>query len=153
LFADLFVENNREKNRSSSSAIGSHLSFFFSASSSSCPQDKSSGIVFPAPILEPSSWIPKTAFEPVNTTKEPFRRIFVDMFTISGRVAHVSRVISLHPGFFDCYFSTLSFVMREPGPLQISWRWYIALLVRRGNVGGILLSLQASRHLSFLACM
>jgi sestrin len=100
----------------------------FSAFIEQVDKDKSSGIVFPAPILEPSSWIPKTAFEPVNTTKEPFRRIFVDMFTISGRVAHVSRVISLHPGFFDCYFSTLSFVMREPGPLQISWRWYIALL-------------------------
>ena len=104
----------------------------FDINTFSVMQEKISGITFPRPQSIPSYWIPMSSFSPIDTELEPFNRIFVDTYLITGRVSHLNRVLCLHPSFFEKYFATLNFIMRAEGPLPVPWRWYIAILVSEG---------------------
>lgn len=86
------------------------------------------GITIPQSITIPSTFIRKSLFQPVNTTDKTYKKIFVDLFLTTGRVSHLSRVMSIHPTYFEKFWATFAFVMTEPGPLPLSWRNYIAIL-------------------------
>ncbi|PRP84687.1 sestrin-like protein [Planoprotostelium fungivorum] len=79
-------------------------------------------------ILVPSSFIPKSEFPAVNTTDPKLRNIFGEIFYTTGRVSHLNRIIALHSTYFERYYEAYNFIMREPGPLPLSWRNYIAIL-------------------------
>lgn len=90
---------------------------------------QSGDVSIPKAIESPSFFIPKTFFPSVDTEDEVFHRLFVDAFLQAGRVSHLNRVMALHPSYFERYYTTYNFIMRESGPLPFEWRNYIAILV------------------------
>jgi len=87
-----------------------------------------SGIGTPKLRKSPSLFISKSFFLPVNTKDPHLRQYFVDLFLQTGRVSHLNRVLLTHHSYFEKYYSCLSFIMRDTGPLPFDWRHYIAIL-------------------------
>jgi len=79
-------------------------------------------------ISPPSNFLPEELFPPVNSKDEHLHQLFVDIFLLTGRVNHLNRMMVLHTSYFEKYYEAFNFIMREPGPLPLDWRNYIAIL-------------------------
>jgi hypothetical protein len=51
-------------------------------------------------------------------------------FFLFGRVPHYQRLMSCFPEYWSQHLKTIVKLMQEPGPLLVSWRHYLAFLVR-----------------------
>lgn len=79
-------------------------------------------------IPNPSYFIPSKYFPPVYEAEGEYLSIYIDIFLQSGRVSNLNRVLALHPTYFVKYYAAYNFIMRDDGPLPLSWRNYIAIL-------------------------
>eukprot|EP01117_Protostelium_nocturnum_P013273 TRINITY_DN4941_c2_g1_i2.p1 TRINITY_DN4941_c2_g1~~TRINITY_DN4941_c2_g1_i2.p1 ORF type:complete len:412 (-),score=122.25 TRINITY_DN4941_c2_g1_i2:199-1434(-) len=88
-------------------------------------------------------------FPSVDTEEEKIHHIFSEIFFTSGRVSHLNRVVSLHITYFEKYYETFNFVMREPGlPLPLSWRNYIAIISAARHRSRWLINIQETEFLA-----
>lgn len=65
---------------------------------------------------------------PITTTLEPQSTLFKNLFLITGRVTNLSRIICWHPTYYEKYFQTYNYIMREDGPIPFYLRHYIAVI-------------------------
>jgi len=63
-----------------------------------------------------------------STADDTTLQIYIDIFLHSGRVSSVVRMMAHHPSYLKAYVDTYRGIMRSPGPLAQSWRFYIALM-------------------------
>src|SRR5690606_11940186 len=76
-----------------------------------------------------SYFIPNSAIVPIDTTDAVVRGLFADIFYQTGRVSHLDRILAWHPSYLEIAHRTYNLIMRDPGPLQLHIRNYIAILV------------------------
>eukprot|EP01102_Stenamoeba_stenopodia_P005015 TRINITY_DN15515_c0_g1_i1.p1 TRINITY_DN15515_c0_g1~~TRINITY_DN15515_c0_g1_i1.p1 ORF type:complete len:595 (-),score=85.03 TRINITY_DN15515_c0_g1_i1:166-1950(-) len=96
----------------------------------------------PAGIPSPSNFIPRSFFEPINTTKEPLAELYRNTFIESGRVPHYVQLMCCHPSFYELYSKTYDLIMSDDGQLPIPWRHYIAILAAAQHDCNYLVRLQ-----------
>jgi len=72
---------------------------------------------------------------PIDTKNEPVATIFKEIFLETGRVNHIDRILAWHPSYFAKFMEMYDLMMKEPGPLPLHFRNYIAILVRQCRAG------------------
>eukprot|EP00029_Vermamoeba_vermiformis_P011999 TRINITY_DN6809_c0_g1_i1.p1 TRINITY_DN6809_c0_g1~~TRINITY_DN6809_c0_g1_i1.p1 ORF type:complete len:587 (-),score=186.20 TRINITY_DN6809_c0_g1_i1:209-1969(-) len=85
------------------------------------------GIQCPNPSSGPSVFFPKSVV-PIDTKEEPVATFFKQIFLETGRVSHIDRVLAWHPSYFTKFMEMYDLMMKEPGPLPLHLRNYIAIL-------------------------
>lgn len=55
--------------------------------------------------------------------------LFEDIFIATGRVCNLDLVLALIPDFMQAFSNAYFFIMRENGPLPVTWRNYLGILV------------------------
>ena len=63
-------------------------------------------------------------------------------FPTSGRVNHYQRVMAYHRSYLDMFYTSHSFVMKEPGPVPVVWRQYIGIMAASRNKSAYFCKLQ-----------
>lgn len=57
--------------------------------------------------------------------------LYREMFFHDGRCSHMVQLMMCFPEYLESFVRTLHFVMRCDGPLPLSWRSYIGIMVCR----------------------
>ncbi|GAM28674.1 hypothetical protein SAMD00019534_118500 [Acytostelium subglobosum LB1] len=94
------------------------------------------------PKQRTTSFIKESKLTPLNTSDETTKQLFQEVFMQSGRVNRVVRLLGWHPQYLDKFLSSYNKVMRDPGPLPLFWRNYIAILTASRYNCTYLVSLQ-----------
>lgn len=56
--------------------------------------------------------------------------LYKEMFFHDGRCSHMVQLIMCFPDFLESFIRTLHLIMRCDGPLPLTWRSYVAIMVR-----------------------
>jgi len=94
-----------------------------------------------------SIFFPPEDIVPIDTEDEVLLRIFRDRFLMTGRVSHLARILAWHPGYLERFSKTIDFIMRDSGPLPLSWRNYLAILGASRHRSEYIISLQEQEFL------
>lgn len=95
----------------------------------------------------PSRFVPEAELVPPSPGDEQVRHLFEDVFASSGRLTHLDRVLGWHPTFLRAFTRTMSFVMREDGPLPATWRHYLAIMASSRYACAYLVDVQGKEFL------
>lgn len=90
--------------------------------------DREGSLLPPRPNPQPSVFISKNHFVPINTDDQVKRKLYIECFLQNGRVSHLDQIICLHPSYFEKYLSVYNLIMRHDGPIPFAWRNYISIL-------------------------
>jgi hypothetical protein len=109
--------------------------------SSSCSSASSSNSTFSEEIPRVIQQItPSTPLYPTSPAIVPLgrqpeeltRKLMIDTFIDIGRLSHFYRVLAYFPSFMEKYQKSYNSIIRNhsnPGPLPVSWRFYIGIMV------------------------
>ncbi|KAL0480423.1 hypothetical protein AKO1_011085 [Acrasis kona] len=90
------------------------------------------GISIQKPTLgylnSPSWFFKPTSLETINNKQPGAKTLFCEFFLENGIVANHSRVLMAYPQFAEVFFNSYHFIMRNIGPLPITWRNYIGIM-------------------------
>ncbi|KAF2073625.1 hypothetical protein CYY_005082 [Polysphondylium violaceum] len=83
----------------------------------------------------------------LNTQDELTSKLFQDVFIQNGRVNHLTRILGWHPQYLERFLSAYNTIMKDPGPLPITWRNYIGILAAARYNCSYIVSLQEHEFL------
>jgi len=65
---------------------------------------------------------------PIDVQTEPERSLFKETFLEDGQVSHIYRLLAFFPGYYRKFRSSMTVLMKQPGPLSIPLRHYCAII-------------------------
>jgi sestrin len=104
----------------------------------------------PVPLLRPIS-----RFFELDAVLSPFtereggqvRALFREQFLGSGRLSYLDRVMSFRPDYAAVFHTCQVVIMRDPGPLPVVWRHYVALIAAARHRSAYLCELETEQFL------
>ncbi|KAI4871835.1 hypothetical protein NFI96_016393 [Prochilodus magdalenae] len=116
-------------------------------SNNSCtrPMKEESAVEIPQPSSSgPSAFIPAEVILDEGAGQEMMTSSLLSV----THADHVAAVMRLHPAYLSCFLRTQNALLQPDGPLPLSWRHYIIIMVREDAVLDILLIDCISLHSS-----
>lgn len=77
--------------------------------------------------------------------------VLTDTLLSVSHAAHVTAVMGMHPTYLKCFLQTQNALLQPDGPLPLSWRHYIIIMVRETATSDVLLIVCLSWEM--LSCM
>jgi sestrin len=104
----------------------------------------------PVPLLRPIS-----RFFELDAVLSPFtereggqvRALFREQFLGSGRLSYLDRVMSFRPDYATVFHTCQVVIMRDPGPLPVVWRHFVALIAAARHRSAYLCELETEQFL------
>lgn len=62
--------------------------------------------------------------------EEGAAQVMSEDLSSEGRVDHIKMMMGLHPTYLTCFLQTQNALLQLDGPLPLSWRHFIIILVR-----------------------
>jgi hypothetical protein len=75
------------------------------------------------------------------------RALFREQFLGSGRLSYLDRVMSFRPDYATVFHTCQVVIMRDPGPLPVVWRHYVALIAAARHRSAYLCELETEQFL------
>jgi hypothetical protein len=113
--------SGRSRSSSSSSSSSSNSSSF----SEEVPRVIQQPLTPSTPLFPTSPAISPVGRQPDELT----RMLMIDTFVDLGRISHLYRVLAYFPSFMEKFQKSYNSIIRNSGPLHMSWRLYIGMMV------------------------
>ncbi len=65
-----------------------------------------------------------------NLVEGAAQEVMSEALLSEGRVDHINMMMELHPTYLTCFLRTHNALLQLDGPLPLSWRHFIIILVR-----------------------